>query len=89
MAAILFLSGGNRCKSPVRKNQTAPPPAPTITALRTCVHTRPLPPDIDPTSPLAQVIKLMQAGVSEVVIMAYVSNSYERCSVSIRTKSFI
>ena len=30
---------------------------------------------IYPTSPLAQVIKLTQAGVSEGVIMAYVANS--------------
>jgi len=34
-----------------------------------------LPPNVDPSSPLAQVIKLTQAGVSEAVIMAYVTNS--------------
>ena len=34
-----------------------------------------LPPDIYPSSPLAQVIKLTQSGVSEDVIMAYVTNS--------------
>jgi hypothetical protein len=33
------------------------------------------PPDILPTSPLAEVIKLTQAGVDEAVIMAYISNS--------------
>ena len=34
-----------------------------------------LPPNILPTSPLAQVIRLMQAGVDESIIMAYVTNS--------------
>jgi hypothetical protein len=34
-----------------------------------------LPPDILPSSPLAEVVKLSQAGVSESVIMAYVTNS--------------
>ena len=34
-----------------------------------------LPPGIYPSSALAQVIKLTQAGVSEDVIMAYVTNS--------------
>jgi hypothetical protein len=33
------------------------------------------PPDIFPTSPLAEVIKLTQAGVDESVIMAYITNS--------------
>src|SRR5476651_824659 len=33
------------------------------------------PTDILPTSPLAQVIKLTQAGVSEDVIMTYIANS--------------
>jgi len=34
-----------------------------------------LPPDISPSSPVAQVIKLTQAGISEDVITAYVNNS--------------
>jgi hypothetical protein len=34
-----------------------------------------LPPDILPTSPLAEVIKLTQAGVSEKIVSAYISNS--------------
>jgi hypothetical protein len=34
-----------------------------------------LPPNVYPSSPLAQVIKLTQSGVSEDVIMAYVTNS--------------
>ncbi len=34
-----------------------------------------LPPNISPSSPLAQVIRLTQSGVSEDVIMAYVTNS--------------
>ena len=34
-----------------------------------------MPPDIYPTSPLAQVVRLTQAGVDESIIMAYVTNS--------------
>jgi hypothetical protein len=34
-----------------------------------------LPPDISPASPLAEVIKLTQAGVSQKIILAYISNS--------------
>jgi Family of unknown function (DUF6600) len=34
-----------------------------------------LPPDIDPSSPLAHVISLAQAGISESVILTYVTNS--------------
>ena len=33
------------------------------------------PPNIFPTSPLAQVVRLTQAGVDQSVIMAYVTNS--------------
>ena len=34
-----------------------------------------LPPDIYPTSPLAQVVRLTQAGVDESIILTYVTNS--------------
>ena len=34
-----------------------------------------LPPDVDPNSPLAQVIRLVQAGVEQSVILTYISNS--------------
>jgi len=34
-----------------------------------------LPPDIDPASPLAQVIHLVQAGVEQSVILSYIGNS--------------
>ncbi len=49
--------------------QSAPPPPDSATASSA------LPPDILPTSPLAQVIRLMQAGVDESIIMTYVTNS--------------
>jgi hypothetical protein len=34
-----------------------------------------LPPDIDPNSPLAQVVQLVQAGVEQSVILSYIGNS--------------
>ena len=49
--------------------QPAPPPPDSAT------ESSALPPDILPTSPLAQVIRLMQAGVDESIIMTYVTNS--------------
>ena len=49
--------------------QPAPPPPDSST------ESSALPPNILPTSPLAQVIRLTQAGVDESVIMTYVTNS--------------
>jgi len=53
--------------------QEPPVSAPTENA-QTSATVSP-PPDILPTSPLAEVIKLTQSGVDESVIMAYISNS--------------
>ena len=49
--------------------QPTPPPPDSSTELSA------LPPNILPTSPLAQVIRLAQAGVDESIIMTYVTNS--------------
>ncbi|MGB7746073.1 MAG: DUF6600 domain-containing protein [Verrucomicrobiia bacterium] len=54
---------------PLLRAQPAAPPPDTAAAPDA------LPPDILPTSPLAQVIRLMQAGVDESIIMTYVTNS--------------
>ncbi len=45
---------------------SSPDNAPTASAL---------PPDIDPNSPLAQVVQLVQAGVEQSVILSYIGNS--------------
>jgi hypothetical protein len=58
--------------------QTVPPPGTDlITSASPDNATTPgaLPPDIDSNSPLAQVIRLVQAGVEQSVILAYISNS--------------
>ena len=59
------------------QTQPAPPPntdlipaAPDNTSTAST-----LPPDIDPDSPLAQVIRLVQAGVEQSVILSYIGNS--------------
>ena len=58
------------------QTESAPGPAPDgSTAPGAPDDSTDLPPNIYPSSPLAQVIKLTQAGVSEDVIMAYVTNS--------------
>jgi hypothetical protein len=49
--------------------QTTPPPPDSAT------ESSALPPNVYPTSPLAQVIRLTQAGVDESIIMTYVTNS--------------
>ena len=54
--------------------QDLPPPPPSY-APAAPDNPPALPPNIYPTSPLAQVIKLLQAGVGEDVIKNYVSNS--------------
>jgi hypothetical protein len=55
---------------------TAPPDdSPGITVPVIPVTPATLPANILPTSPLAQVIRLVQAGVSEDIIMTYVTNS--------------
>ena len=59
------------------QTQPAPPPntdlAPAAPDNASTAGT--LPPDIDPDSPLAQVIRLVQAGVEQSVILSYIGNS--------------
>ena len=59
--------------------QTQPVPQPgtdLISASASSASTaNTLPPDIDPNSPLAQVISLVQAGVEQSVILNYINNS--------------
>ncbi|MGO8766402.1 MAG: DUF6600 domain-containing protein [Limisphaerales bacterium] len=55
--------------------QTPPPPDQgTVTADNTSLQTE-LPSDVDPNSPLAQVIHLAQSGVDESVLISYAGNS--------------
>jgi hypothetical protein len=70
VAAILFLSGGTGLVVNAQDQPPSPPPdnsAPGDSAT--------LPPNIDPSSSLAQVIKLTQSCVSEDVIMTYVTTT--------------
>jgi hypothetical protein len=66
---VLFLMGVcSPFNSPAQAQPAAPPPD-------SATESSALPADILPTSPLAQVIRLAQAGVDENVIMAYITNS--------------
>jgi len=75
MAALCLLGA---CFPPTSKAQTetspAPPPEGSV-APAAPDDPAALPPGVYPSSPLAQVIKLTQSGVSEEVIMTYVTNS--------------
>lgn len=67
----LFLQTANAqtpapAQTGIESYSASPENAPTTTAL---------PPDVDPDSPLAQVIRLVQAGVEQSVILSYISNS--------------
>jgi hypothetical protein len=65
--------------------QTLPPPDTdliTSASPNDVTTTAALPPDIDPNSPLAQVIRLVQAGVEQSVILTYISNSASRFSLN-------
>jgi len=59
--------------------QTQPVPSPNTDLISTSANNDPttdaLPPDIDPNGALAQVIRLLQAGVEQSVILTYISNS--------------
>jgi hypothetical protein len=59
--------------------QTQPVPQPGTDLTATPPDNAPtagaLPPDIDPNSPLAQIIHLVQAGVEQSVILTYINNS--------------
>ena len=71
-AAVLGLTGGLVLQTAMAQD-LPPPPPPSDSA--TPVSPPALPPNIYRSSPLAQVIKLMQAGVSEEIIKNYVNNS--------------
>ena len=67
--AVLCLMGvGSPFNSPAQAQPASTPPD-------SATESSALPPNILPTSPLAQVIRLAQAGVDESVIMTYVTNS--------------
>jgi hypothetical protein len=75
-AAVFCLAGACLAQSANAQTESAPAPAANDSAEPiTPDEPAALPPNIDPASPLAQIIKLIQAGVSEDVIMAYVTNS--------------
>lgn len=72
VAAMVCLSGGRSWSiANAQDQQPAPTPPDNVAPDDSAA----LPPGVDPSSPLAQVVKLTQAGVGEAVIMAYVTNS--------------
>ena len=66
---VLCLMGVRSPFNSPAQAQTTPPPPDSAT------ESSALPPNVYPTSPLAQVIRLTQAGVDESIIMTYVTNS--------------
>ena len=66
---VLCLTGVRSPFDSPAQAQSTPPPSDSST------ESGVLPPNIYPTSPLAQVVRLTQAGVDESVIMTYVTNS--------------
>jgi hypothetical protein len=68
IAIICLMGVRSPFNSPAQAQST--PPAPDSST-----ESSALPPNIYPTSPLAQVVRLTQAGVDESVIMTYVTNS--------------
>ena len=66
---VLCLMGVRSPFNSQAQAQSTPPPPDSAT------ESSALPPNIYPTSPLAQVVRLAQAGVDESVIMTYVTNS--------------
>ena len=71
--AALCLAGACFTQTSNAQTDSTPPPPPDGSAAQD--DSAVLPSDIDPSSPLAQVVKLTQSGVSEDVITAYVNNS--------------
>jgi Family of unknown function (DUF6600) len=71
------LMGGFSVQDSSAQTQPAPPPnADLVSAAPDNASTAStLPPDIDPDSPLAQVVRLVQAGVEQGVILSYIGNS--------------
>ena len=75
-AVAFFLAGACFLQTSKAQTEPVPPPAPEdSTAPAAPEEPAALPPNIDTNSALAQVVKLIQSGVSEDVIMAYVTNS--------------
>lgn len=76
MAAVLCLAGVSLPQSSNAQTESAPVPA-ANDSIAPAAPDEPaaLPSNIDPSSALAQIVKLIQAGVSEDVIMAYATNS--------------
>src|SRR5208283_3587554 len=74
--AALWLASDRSAQLSNTQAQPAPP-APTTAADASAVPPASVapPPSILPNSPLAQIVRLAQAGVDESVIMSYVSNS--------------
>jgi hypothetical protein len=66
LASVCLLQNSNA--------QTHPAPAPPETTAQPATPVTP-PPDIFPTSPLAQVVRLTQAGMDPSVVMTYITNS--------------
>ncbi len=74
--AVLWLAGACFLQTSKAQTESIPPPAPDgSTAAVVPDESAALPPNIDPNSALAQIVKLVQSGVSQDVIMAYVTNS--------------
>ena len=74
----VVLMGGLPLQNASAQGQPAPaPPGTDTTSIVPDNPTIPsaLPSDIDPNSPLAQVIRLVQAGVEQSVVLAYIGNS--------------
>ena len=74
LAALWLASDCSVQLSNVQAQPAPPPPTATDTSAVPPASVAP-PPNISPNSPLAQVVRLVQAGVDESVIMSYVSNS--------------
>jgi len=74
-AAMMALCLAGVCFPQTSNAQTESAPASTPDGSTAPDDSSALPPNIYPSSPLAQVIRLTQAGVSEDVILAYVNNS--------------
>ncbi|MGD0022938.1 MAG: hypothetical protein ABSC54_11655, partial [Smithellaceae bacterium] len=73
--AALWLASDRSAQLSNVQAQPAPPP-PTAADVSTVPPASVAPPpSILPTSPLAEVIKLVQAGVDESVVFSYVTNS--------------
>jgi hypothetical protein len=68
ITVLCLMSVRSPFNSPAQAQPTPPPPD-------SATESSALPPNVYPTSPLAQVIRLTQAGVDESIIMTFVTNS--------------